>query len=127
MEYIWILIRTKSYSDFLRLRRKPTLAGMWLPTRRWAPWAGTVDQSREVGYVSGSEHTLCCFYLAVSLPRLQVYETVGHSGPTLLAEVFLPVPETTVVSGRAPIEEVEFSSDQHVTLDHEGVGSGMEN
>ncbi|XP_036083416.1 coiled-coil and C2 domain-containing protein 2A isoform X2 [Rousettus aegyptiacus] len=56
---------------------------------------------------------------------LQVYETVGHSGPTLLAEVFLPVPETTVVSGRAPIEEVEFSSDQHVTLDHEGVGSGV--
>ncbi|XP_034527987.1 coiled-coil and C2 domain-containing protein 2A isoform X3 [Ailuropoda melanoleuca] len=56
---------------------------------------------------------------------LQVYETVGHSGTTLLAEVFLPVPETTVVTGRAPIEEVEFSSNQHVTLDHEGVGSGV--
>ncbi|XP_040343586.1 coiled-coil and C2 domain-containing protein 2A isoform X8 [Herpailurus yagouaroundi] len=56
---------------------------------------------------------------------LQVYETVGHSGTTLLAEVFLPVPETTIVTGRAPIEEVEFSSNQHVTLDHEGVGSGM--
>ncbi|XP_006884601.1 PREDICTED: coiled-coil and C2 domain-containing protein 2A [Elephantulus edwardii] len=56
---------------------------------------------------------------------LQVYETVGHGGPTLLAEVFLPVPETTVVTGRAPIEEVEFSSNQHVTLDHEGVGSGV--
>ncbi|KAM9677470.1 coiled-coil and C2 domain-containing protein 2A isoform 2-T2 [Trichechus inunguis] len=56
---------------------------------------------------------------------LQVYETVGHSGTTLLAEVFLPIPETTVVSGRAPIEEVEFSSNQHVTLDHEGVGSGV--
>ncbi|XP_023389695.1 coiled-coil and C2 domain-containing protein 2A [Pteropus vampyrus] len=55
----------------------------------------------------------------------RVYETVGHSGTTLLAEVFLPIPETTVVSGRAPIEEVEFSSDQHVTLDHEGVGSGV--
>lgn len=75
----------------------------------------------------GASTHYCCFYRAVSLPRLQVYETVGHSGPTLLAEVFLPVPETTVVSGRAPIEEVEFSSDQHVTLDHEGVGSGMEN
>ncbi|XP_040343529.1 coiled-coil and C2 domain-containing protein 2A isoform X1 [Herpailurus yagouaroundi] len=57
---------------------------------------------------------------------LQVYETVGHSGTTLLAEVFLPVPETTIVTGRAPIEEVEFSSNQHVTLDHEGVGSGTE-
>ncbi|KAB1282402.1 Coiled-coil and C2 domain-containing protein 2A, partial [Camelus dromedarius] len=56
---------------------------------------------------------------------LQVYETVGHSGATLLAEVFLPIPETTVVTGRAPIEEVEFSSNQHVTLDHEGVGSGV--
>ncbi|XP_043304228.1 coiled-coil and C2 domain-containing protein 2A isoform X6 [Cervus canadensis] len=56
---------------------------------------------------------------------LQVYETAGHSGTTLLAEVFLPIPETTVVSGRAPIEEVEFSSNQHVTLDHEGVGSGV--
>ncbi|XP_054437927.1 coiled-coil and C2 domain-containing protein 2A [Pteronotus mesoamericanus] len=56
---------------------------------------------------------------------LQVYETAGHSGTTLLAEVFLPIPESTVVSGRAPVEEVEFSSDQHVTLDHEGVGSGV--
>ncbi|XP_032771895.1 coiled-coil and C2 domain-containing protein 2A isoform X1 [Rattus rattus] len=56
---------------------------------------------------------------------LQVYETIGHSGATLLAEVFLPIPETTLVTGRAPIEEVEFSSDQHVTLDHEGVGSGV--
>ncbi|XP_058526273.1 coiled-coil and C2 domain-containing protein 2A isoform X1 [Ochotona princeps] len=56
---------------------------------------------------------------------LQVYETVGHSSATLLAEVFLPIPETTVVSGRAPLEEVEFSSDQHITLDHEGVGSGV--
>ncbi|XP_021115919.1 coiled-coil and C2 domain-containing protein 2A isoform X1 [Heterocephalus glaber] len=56
---------------------------------------------------------------------LQVYETVGHSSTTLLAEVFLPIPETTVVTGRAPTEEVEFSSNQHVTLDHEGVGSGV--
>ena len=68
----------------------------------------------------------CCLYLALSRPHFQVYETVGHSGTTLLAEVFLPIPETTVVSGRAPIEEVEFSSNQHVTLDHEGVGSGTE-
>lgn len=62
--------------------------------------------------------------LAESLLGFQVYETIGHSGTTLLAEVFLPIPETTLVTGRAPIEEVEFSSDQHVTLDHEGVGSG---
>ncbi|XP_051056151.1 coiled-coil and C2 domain-containing protein 2A [Phodopus roborovskii] len=56
---------------------------------------------------------------------LQVYETIGHSGAVLLAEVFLPIPETTLVTGRAPTEEVEFSSNQHVALDHEGVGSGV--
>uniref|UniRef100_A0A8C3YRA8 Coiled-coil and C2 domain containing 2A n=2 Tax=Catagonus wagneri TaxID=51154 RepID=A0A8C3YRA8_9CETA len=56
---------------------------------------------------------------------LQVYETMGHSGTALLAEVFLPIPETTVVTGRAAVEEVEFSSSQHVALDHEGVGSGV--
>ncbi|XP_037386147.1 coiled-coil and C2 domain-containing protein 2A isoform X2 [Talpa occidentalis] len=56
---------------------------------------------------------------------LQVYETVGHSGATLLAEVFLPVPETTVVAGRAAVEEVEFSSRQLAAPEHEGVGSGV--
>ncbi|XP_007496776.2 coiled-coil and C2 domain-containing protein 2A isoform X1 [Monodelphis domestica] len=55
---------------------------------------------------------------------LQVYETVGYGSTILLAEVFLPIPETTVFTGRASIEETEFSSNQHVTLDHEGVGSG---
>lgn len=77
--------------------------------------------------LSGSEHPLLLFLFGCSLPQFQVYETVGYSGTTLLAEVFLPIPETTVVSGRAPTEEVEFSSNQHVTLDHEGVGSGMAN
>lgn len=46
---------------------------------------------------------------------------VGHSGTTLLGGSVLPIPEATVVSGRAPIEEVEFSSNQHVTLDPRGV------
>uniref|UniRef100_A0A4X2JQR3 Coiled-coil and C2 domain containing 2A n=1 Tax=Vombatus ursinus TaxID=29139 RepID=A0A4X2JQR3_VOMUR len=55
---------------------------------------------------------------------LQVYETVGYGSSNLLAEVFLPIPETTVFTGRASIEEIEFSSNQHVALDHEGVGSG---
>lgn len=75
--------------------------------------------------MSVSSH-YCCFYWLFLFSGFQVYETIGHSSPTLLAEVFLPIPETTVVTGRAPIEEVEFSSNQHVTLDHEGVGSGME-
>lgn len=44
----------------------------------------------------------------------------------MLMEVFIPVPETTVLTGRAPIEELEFSCDQPVLVDHEGVGSGTE-
>ncbi|XP_074085863.1 coiled-coil and C2 domain-containing protein 2A isoform X2 [Macrotis lagotis] len=55
---------------------------------------------------------------------LQIYETAGYGSTNLVAEVFLPIPETTVFTGRASIEEIEFSSNQHVTLDHEGVGSG---
>lgn len=54
----------------------------------------------------------------------QLYETVGLGSASLQAEVFVPIPETTVLTGRAPLEEMEFSSDQHVLLDHEGVGSG---
>ncbi|XP_044152706.1 coiled-coil and C2 domain-containing protein 2A [Bufo gargarizans] len=57
--------------------------------------------------------------------KLQIYETVGHGGGTLLAEVFVPIPETTVLTGRAPVEEVEFSSNLRVMYDHEGVGSDV--
>ncbi|KGL78380.1 Coiled-coil and C2 domain-containing protein 2A, partial [Tinamus guttatus] len=57
--------------------------------------------------------------------KLQIYETTGISSTTLLAEVFIPIPETTVLTGNAPIEEIEFSSNQRVMLDHEGVGSGV--
>ncbi|KAM9295522.1 coiled-coil and C2 domain-containing protein 2A isoform 1-T1 [Morus bassanus] len=57
--------------------------------------------------------------------KLQVYETMGMSSTTLLAEVFIPVPETTILTGSAPMEEIEFSSNQRVMLDHEGVGSGV--
>uniref|UniRef100_A0A8C5TLA4 Coiled-coil and C2 domain containing 2A n=1 Tax=Malurus cyaneus samueli TaxID=2593467 RepID=A0A8C5TLA4_9PASS len=57
--------------------------------------------------------------------KLQIYETTGISSTTLLAEVFLPVPETAVLTGSAPLEEIEFSSNQRVMLDHEGVGSGV--
>uniref|UniRef100_A0A670JNP2 Coiled-coil and C2 domain containing 2A n=1 Tax=Podarcis muralis TaxID=64176 RepID=A0A670JNP2_PODMU len=57
--------------------------------------------------------------------KLQLYETVGLGSTNLLVEVFIPVPETTVLTGRAPVEEMEFSSDQRVQLDHEGVGSGV--
>ncbi|XP_067302881.1 coiled-coil and C2 domain-containing protein 2A isoform X3 [Pseudorasbora parva] len=56
--------------------------------------------------------------------KLQVFESVG-SPFTQLAEVFVPVPESSVLTGSAPSEEMEFSSNQRVTFNHEGVGSGV--
>uniref|UniRef100_A0A3Q3AMX4 Coiled-coil and C2 domain containing 2A n=1 Tax=Kryptolebias marmoratus TaxID=37003 RepID=A0A3Q3AMX4_KRYMA len=55
---------------------------------------------------------------------LQVFEEIGSSC-SLLAQVFGPVPDPSVVTGRAPIEKFEFSSNQRVMFDHEGVGSGL--
>ncbi|KFO95909.1 Coiled-coil and C2 domain-containing protein 2A, partial [Calypte anna] len=72
----------------------------------------------------GQIFNLQIFNLPESL-KLQIYETTGMSSNTLLAEVFIPVPETTVLTGSAPMEEIEFSSNQRVMLDHEGVGSGV--
>ncbi|XP_029904845.1 coiled-coil and C2 domain-containing protein 2A isoform X2 [Myripristis murdjan] len=56
--------------------------------------------------------------------KLQVFEEVGSSC-SLLAEVFVPVPEPSVVTGNVPTEEYEFSSNQRVMFDHEGVGSDV--
>uniref|UniRef100_A0AAY4CGC1 C2 domain-containing protein n=1 Tax=Denticeps clupeoides TaxID=299321 RepID=A0AAY4CGC1_9TELE len=56
--------------------------------------------------------------------ELQVFETVGTS-TTQMADVFIPIPEASILTGRAPSEEVEFSSDQRVMFNHEGVGSGV--
>lgn len=53
----------------------------------------------------------------------QVFEEIGSSC-SLLAQVFVPVPEPSVVTGNVPLEEFEFSSNQRVMFDHEGVGSG---
>ncbi|KAM8887666.1 coiled-coil and C2 domain-containing protein 2A isoform 1-T1 [Synchiropus picturatus] len=63
----------------------------------------------------------------VNCPRsinLQVFEESG-SYCSLLAQVYVPVPESSVVAGSAPIEEFEFSSHQRVMFDHEGVGSDV--
>ncbi|XP_053560101.1 coiled-coil and C2 domain-containing protein 2A [Bombina bombina] len=57
--------------------------------------------------------------------KLQIFETVGKSGTNLLAEAFIPIPESTLLTGRAPFEDVEFSSNQRVMFDHEGVGSDV--
>lgn len=56
---------------------------------------------------------------------VQVFEESSLSS-SLLARVFLPVPEPSVVTGNVPLEEFEFSSNQRVMFDHEGVGSGKE-
>ncbi|XP_045906142.1 coiled-coil and C2 domain-containing protein 2A isoform X2 [Micropterus dolomieu] len=56
--------------------------------------------------------------------NLQVFEEIGSSC-SLLAQVFVPVPEPSVVMGSAPLEEFEFSSNQRVMFDHEGVGSDV--
>ncbi|XP_073198577.1 coiled-coil and C2 domain-containing protein 2A isoform X5 [Lepidochelys kempii] len=60
-----------------------------------------------------------------SWKKAKIYETMGLSSTNLLAEMFIPVPETTVHTDNARTEEIEFSSDQRVMLDHEGVGSGV--
>ncbi|XP_031724303.1 coiled-coil and C2 domain-containing protein 2A isoform X1 [Anarrhichthys ocellatus] len=68
------------------------------------------------------------FYLKIlNCPQsinLQVFEEMG-SPCSLLAQVFLPVPEPSVVTGIVPIEEYEFSSNQRVMFNHEGVGSDV--
>ncbi|KAJ8397457.1 hypothetical protein AAFF_G00437330 [Aldrovandia affinis] len=56
--------------------------------------------------------------------RIQVFEVTG-STPALLAEVFVPLPEPSILTGSAPTEELEFSSNQRVMFNHEGVGSGV--
>uniref|UniRef100_A0A3B4VDH7 Coiled-coil and C2 domain containing 2A n=1 Tax=Seriola dumerili TaxID=41447 RepID=A0A3B4VDH7_SERDU len=53
--------------------------------------------------------------------NLQVFEEIGSSC-SLLAEVFVPVPEPSVLTGNGPLEEFEFSSNQREMFDHEGVG-----
>ncbi|KAK0134280.1 Coiled-coil and C2 domain-containing protein 2A [Merluccius polli] len=56
--------------------------------------------------------------------KLQVFEEVGSSC-SLLAEVCVPVPEPSVLTGRTPTEELEFSSNQRIMFPHEGVGSDV--
>ncbi|XP_059197951.1 coiled-coil and C2 domain-containing protein 2A isoform X1 [Centropristis striata] len=55
--------------------------------------------------------------------NLQVFEEIGTSH-SLLAQVFVPVPEPSFFTEGVPHEEFEFSSQQRVDIDHEGVGSG---
>lgn len=61
--------------------------------------------------------------VCVCVGGAQVFEEIGLSR-SLLAQVFIPVPGASAVTGQVPLEELEFSSNQRVVLDHEGVGSG---
>ncbi|XP_060934901.1 coiled-coil and C2 domain-containing protein 2A [Limanda limanda] len=56
--------------------------------------------------------------------NLQVFEELGSSC-SLLTQVFVPVPEPSVLTGSVLLEEFEFSSNQRVMFDHEGVGSDV--
>uniref|UniRef100_A0A3P8UI20 Coiled-coil and C2 domain containing 2A n=1 Tax=Cynoglossus semilaevis TaxID=244447 RepID=A0A3P8UI20_CYNSE len=56
--------------------------------------------------------------------NLQVFEESGSSC-SLLAQVFVPVPDSSVLTGGVPLEEIEFSCNQRVMFDHEGVGSDV--
>ncbi|XP_072109110.1 coiled-coil and C2 domain-containing protein 2A isoform X5 [Mobula birostris] len=55
--------------------------------------------------------------------KIQIFESVGTN--TTKVEIFVPIPETSILTGSAPVEEIEFSSDHRVMFDHEGVGSGV--
>ncbi|XP_059502667.1 coiled-coil and C2 domain-containing protein 2A isoform X2 [Stegostoma tigrinum] len=55
--------------------------------------------------------------------KIQIFETMGMS--SIKTEVFVPIPETTILTGSAPIDEIEFSNAHRVMFDHEGVGSGV--
>lgn len=55
--------------------------------------------------------------------KLQVMESGMQN--KLIAELYLPVPEPSHVTGRVALEAFEFSSDQEVFYKHEGVGSGQ--
>ncbi|KAM9384360.1 coiled-coil and C2 domain-containing protein 2A isoform 2-T2 [Pholidichthys leucotaenia] len=55
---------------------------------------------------------------------LQVFEEI-RSSCSLLAQVFVPVPQPSALTGSVPLEEFEFSSNQRVMFHHEGVGSDV--
>ncbi|XP_067858763.1 protein CC2D2B-like [Heptranchias perlo] len=54
--------------------------------------------------------------------RLEIYELISKN-TNLLAKVYIPIPEVTMITNTAVLEEIEFSSDEIVTTNHEGVGS----
>ncbi|MGH0116969.1 UNVERIFIED_CONTAM: hypothetical protein FKN15_026663 [Acipenser sinensis] len=60
-------------------------------------------------------------YLPESI-RLEICENIGRNS-NILANVYVPIPDGNVLSGNAILDQAEFSSDQIVMTNHEGVGS----
>ncbi|XP_051883707.1 protein CC2D2B-like [Pristis pectinata] len=54
--------------------------------------------------------------------RLEIYELV-NTKMNMLAKLYIPIPEVTMITSTAVLEEIEFSSDEIVVTNHEGVGS----
>eukprot|EP00062_Callorhinchus_milii_P001332 gi/632937253/ref/XP_007897866.1/ PREDICTED: protein CC2D2B [Callorhinchus milii] len=54
--------------------------------------------------------------------RLEIHEITSKMN-NILANVFVPIPEVTLLTGSAVLEEIEFSSAETVSPSHEGVGS----
>uniref|UniRef100_UPI00398F39FB protein CC2D2B-like n=1 Tax=Pristiophorus japonicus TaxID=55135 RepID=UPI00398F39FB len=54
--------------------------------------------------------------------RLEIYELMSKN-IKMLAKVYIPIPEVTMITSSAVLEEIEFSSDEIVKTNHEGVGS----
>ena len=53
----------------------------------------------------------------------QIFDANGWT-TTLLTELYVPIPEASMVAGTVDIEPFEFSSDHFMTYKHDGVGSG---
>ena len=69
---------------------------------------------------------VCCavFFVAlVSISHFQIFDANGWT-TTLLTELYVPIPEASMVAGTVDIEPFEFSSDHFMTYKHDGVGSG---
>ncbi|XP_058891290.1 protein CC2D2B-like [Acipenser ruthenus] len=62
-------------------------------------------------------------YLPESI-RLEICENIGRNS-NILANVYVPIPDGNVLSGNAILDQAEFSSDQIVMTNHEGVGSNI--
>ncbi|XP_072882872.1 coiled-coil and C2 domain-containing protein 2A-like [Hemitrygon akajei] len=54
--------------------------------------------------------------------RLEIYELV-NTKVNMLAKLYIPIPEVTMTTNTAVLEEIEFSSDEIVLTHHDGVGS----